>query len=361
MHNLFAVYDLTNYNTYSAIGIAISFVAAGIILFITVVAYRRAVARERTADSPPDIPRVDLSPPQYSASEAVTDAGDNAVIGEPSAETAATISEDANDVKAATPECDADTATVTKQAAGSGSEETGQEAPPASESEPAATAENARMPEFVRSIMSEMSDEARTAFTYAVVDNACGLDTKVGSLGNYADETAFLRDFFRSSGKYKNILPTSAYEVLYARYAPYLTSDTDRTRLNGKLIGAYYSRRKVEADALDKCERLCREDVEFNLSVRKVTAKRVPSVKRLIIIYAARGKFAEAIALCDRAIGQGIIDRKSEGYGARREKLVARLEKQQKREERARAKREKAERKAAAASAARAEHTEVSQ
>lgn len=193
------------------------------------------------------------------------------------------------------------------------------------------------LPEFVGSILAELSEEDARAFEYYIINCSEPVKTKVRHpMGLYEKEKDFLKDFFVSYAKYKKLLSADAYEKLYARYSRTVRDDRVRTKLNNKLINVLYFYRKADEENLAKCKALCKKDVELNFDKIDVRDCRLPALKRLILIEASEKNFDEALHWCDLAISRNIFDKKDEGFEARREKLEEKLEKQRRREEKQR-------------------------
>lgn len=196
-------------------------------------------------------------------------------------------------------------------------------------------------PAFFDDMLSDMTQEEKDAFFSVVIDNPEGLALRIRRpLGVYKEEKEFLRDFFLSVGKLRASLPAGVIEKLYKRNREYMPNDYRMTHLNGKMIAVYFFKR-AEEGMLDKCIELCKEDIALNIERRKIKDARLPSLKRLVLIYASQKEFEKAIELCDTAIERRLIDKKDAGYEARRDKLAAKLEKQLEKEERARMREER--------------------
>ena len=196
-------------------------------------------------------------------------------------------------------------------------------------------------PAFFDDMLSDMTQEEKDAFFSVVIDNPEGLALRIRRpLGVYKEEKEFLRDFFLSVGKLRASLPAGVIEKLYKRNREYMPNDYRMTRLNGKMIAVYFFKR-AEEGMLDKCIELCKEDIALNIERRKIKDARLPSLKRLVLIYASRKEYEKAVELCDTAIERRLIDKKDAGYEARRDKLAAKLEKQLEKEERARMREER--------------------
>lgn len=180
-------------------------------------------------------------------------------------------------------------------------------------------------PTYYIKLTSKLTEEAKANLEAYAVENIAELKLSLKHPKEYDDEKTYLRNFFAQSAKLRGHIYLTTYETLYKRYYGYMVNDYRRSQLNTKMIGIYYYKRD-EVDALKKCEKLCRQDIKLNLENRKVKNKRMPSLKRLILIKTAQKEYDEAIELCETAIKYGIIDKGVEGYEARRDKLVAKNE-----------------------------------
>ncbi len=158
-------------------------------------------------------------------------------------------------------------------------------------------------------------------------------------LTSYDTEKEFLKDTFLSFDALGGQLPTAAAEELFSEYVAMLRSPAAITRINYKMVRFYFARRKSEEDALGKCIRLCKKDIGFNFDKFDVAGRKVPSLKRLILIYTAQKKYLEALNLCDEAISREVLERKDEGYEERRARILGKLRRE---EEKAAAKAAKA-------------------
>ena len=205
------------------------------------------------------------------------------------------------------------------------------------------------LPVFFEKLTRNLSEEDKDAFAGLIVGENRVEKTKLKyPLTSYADEAAFLKDFFLSAGKFKSVIPMSVMETLYKKRGNQVKTDSEKTRLNNKLIAFYFARRKTDEGALEKCEKLCKKDVAFNYENRDVRGMKLPALKRLILIYTAQKRYEDAIRLCDEAITREVIEKKDEGYEERRSRIVGKMNRAA---EIAAAKAAKAEAKAAKAKA----------
>ena len=87
-----------------------------------------------------------------------------------------------------------------------------------------------------------------------------------------------------------------------------------------ELIDVYYKQR----DDREKCINYCKKDIkiaeEFVTEFGEVP--RIPSFKRLAIIYEKRGQYDKAIAVCEQALDIGTTDGTQGGFEGRKERLL---------------------------------------
>ena len=102
----------------------------------------------------------------------------------------------------------------------------------------------------------------------------------------------------------------------------------DRHFAYNTLIELYYKQRDKRNDAIEKCIRYCKEDIDhldefIRFSLRDCPViPAIPSIKRLAIIEEKAGRIDEAIKLCEISISKGIEYCETKGgYAARLEKL----------------------------------------
>ena len=92
------------------------------------------------------------------------------------------------------------------------------------------------------------------------------------------------------------------------------------------LIKLYYKLRDKN-DYLEKCIDICKKDINLyenklkNKSFFKEKDVRIPSYKRLAIIYEKQGKFEKAIKICQKAINHNLRDNTKQGFEGRLKKL----------------------------------------
>ena len=343
MFMLASSYDLTDYPAVRAVCIILTLILAGIVLAIAITNYIREGKAEKLKN--------------------VYGSEDNASVTEPSAEqTEKQAQPEAESAEEPSAEQTAEQAQPeTESVEEPSAEQTEEQAQPEAESveEPSAeqTAEQAQpeaesvvleeaaaavtetadegsadetdydsLPVFFDDMTRAMTEEERDAFAGLIAGEGRVHKTRLKyPLTSYEDEAAFLKDFFLSVSKFKAFIPTGAMEALYKERRSKLKTVSEKTRLNNKLIAFYFSRRKAEEDALEKCEKLCRKDVAFNYENRDVRGLKLPALKRLILICTAQKRYEEAIKLCDEAITREVIEKKDEGYEDRRSRIVGKM------------------------------------
>ena len=94
-----------------------------------------------------------------------------------------------------------------------------------------------------------------------------------------------------------------------------------------ELIDVYYKQRDDREDAIEKCIQYCKKDIkiaeEFVDEFGEVP--RIPSFKRLAIIYEKQERYADAIAVCDQALEIGTTDGTKGGFEGRKDRLRKKL------------------------------------
>ena len=219
------------------------------------------------------------------------------------------------------------------------------------------------LPAFFDTLCEGMSAESREKFATLITSGETQKLRYRTPLTSYETEKDFLKDTFLSFSALGGELPTDAAETLFTKYVGMLTSAAAITRINNKMVRFYFARRTKEADALDKCVKLCKKDIAFNFNKFDAPGRKIPSLKRLILIYTAQKKYAEALNLCDEAISREVLERKDEGYEDRKARLLGKkrredekaAEKAAREAARAEAREEAKRRRAAARAAAREE------
>jgi len=99
------------------------------------------------------------------------------------------------------------------------------------------------------------------------------------------------------------------------------------------LIKLYYKLRNERKDALEKCIKYCKEDIERLPEFLKAykmeygDVPQCPSTIQLTIIYEKSGEFQKAIDLCNFALNLGLKDGTKQGFQGRKAKLGKKLKK----------------------------------
>lgn len=99
-----------------------------------------------------------------------------------------------------------------------------------------------------------------------------------------------------------------------------------------KLIKMYYKQRDDRDDGIEKCIEYCKKDIDQvdaflkNWSIDSKTTPRIPSFKRLAIIYEKQGGYQDAINICDKALERGLDDNTKGGFEGRKKRLQAKMD-----------------------------------
>lgn len=113
------------------------------------------------------------------------------------------------------------------------------------------------------------------------------------------------------------------------------SSPLDRHYAYVKLIRLYRLRINEHPEELDTLLDLCQKDIELFPDfyeawmveyLNNVPTPYFPSFSVLAEIYEAQGKIAEAIAVCELALGYGLSDTTGEDYPEKLERLLAKLD-----------------------------------
>ncbi len=90
-----------------------------------------------------------------------------------------------------------------------------------------------------------------------------------------------------------------------------------------ELIDVYYKQRDDRDDAIKKCIEYCKKDIEIaeEFVAEFGEVPRIPSFKRLAIIYERQDRYEEALAVCDQALDIGTTDGTKGGFEGRKERL----------------------------------------
>jgi tetratricopeptide (TPR) repeat protein len=94
-----------------------------------------------------------------------------------------------------------------------------------------------------------------------------------------------------------------------------------------ELIDVYYKQRDDRGDAIEKCIQYCKKDIEIadEFVAEFGEVPRIPSFKRLAIIYERQERYADAIAVCDQALEIGTTDGTKGGFEGRKDRLRKKL------------------------------------
>lgn len=95
-----------------------------------------------------------------------------------------------------------------------------------------------------------------------------------------------------------------------------------------ELIDVYYKQRDDQEDAIEKCIEYCKKDIEIadEFVDEFGEVPRIPSFKRLAIIYEKQGRYEEAIEVCERALNIGTTDGTKGGFEGRKERLRKKID-----------------------------------
>lgn len=89
------------------------------------------------------------------------------------------------------------------------------------------------------------------------------------------------------------------------------------------LIDVYYKQRDDREDAIEKCVKYCKMDIEIADDFGEVP--RIPSFKRLAIIYEKEGRYEETLDICNQAIEIGTTDGTKGGFEGRKERIQKKM------------------------------------
>lgn len=94
-----------------------------------------------------------------------------------------------------------------------------------------------------------------------------------------------------------------------------------------ELIDVYYKQRDDREDAIEKCIQYCKKDIEIadEFVAEFGEVPRIPSFKRLAIIYNRQERYADAITVCDQALEIGTTDGTKGGFEGRKDRLRKKL------------------------------------
>lgn len=213
-------------------------------------------------------------------------------------------------------------------------EETADEPAEEDADEIAATTDGAVTPTFIDDIMAGLSDGSKDTFSYRVIGRNYGAMNTMKDVRDYATEGEFLDDFFKNANRFYKPFDAEIFTALYERQKPNKRGN-ELSKLNVRYANALYYYRKDDPTLVGKTIMLLKDDVEYQLSKDSTYLKKVPSLKKLILIYSARGEYDEAIAYCDRAIEHKIYDVRQSGFEPRRKALVEKRDRAEARKARA--------------------------
>lgn len=198
----------------------------------------------------------------------------------------------------------------------------------------AATTDGAVTPTFIDDIMAGLSDGSKDTFSYRVIGRNYGAMNTMKDVRDYSTEGEFLDDFFKNANRFYKPFDAEIFTALYERQKPNKRGN-ELSKLNVRYANALYYYRKDDPTLVGKTIMLLKDDVEYQLSKDSTYLKKVPSLKKLILIYSARGEYDEAIAYCDRAIERKIYDVRQSGFEPRRKALVEKRDRAEARKARA--------------------------
>ena len=89
------------------------------------------------------------------------------------------------------------------------------------------------------------------------------------------------------------------------------------------LIDLYYKQRGDREDAIEKCVEYCRKDIAIadDFVDEFGDVPRIPSFKRLAIIYQKKERYEDALEICDKAVDIGTTDGTKSGFEGRKDRL----------------------------------------
>ena len=110
-------------------------------------------------------------------------------------------------------------------------------------------------------------------------------------------------------------------------------SPSDRHFVYNSLIDLYYKQRDERDDAIEKCIVHCSEDIasiDAFLSGWEQEhggpLPRIPSFKRLAIIYEKQGKYDAALDVCEQALQRGLEDGTKGGFEGRKQRILKKMD-----------------------------------
>ncbi len=89
------------------------------------------------------------------------------------------------------------------------------------------------------------------------------------------------------------------------------------------LIEVYYKQRDDREDAIEKCIEYCKRDIEITDDFVDEFGEvpRIPSFKRLAIIYEKQERYEDALDICNQALRVGTTDGTKGGFKSRKERI----------------------------------------
>ena len=207
--------------------------------------------------------------------------------------------------------------------------------------EEAAATEDEGLPEFIDRILDALSPDSAELFSRYIIDRNYTFYTTMKNVREYIDEKEFLRAFFNNSLRLKKVLNAEIYALLYGKQRRNCEGE-ELSKLRMKYVNALYYYRKQDPTLVARCINILKDDIDYKFNVANVNHVKVPSLKKLIMIYSARKDYANAIAYCDKAIERDIYDVRQTGFEFRRLRLVEKQE-HEKELRRKRAERKRAE------------------
>lgn len=95
-----------------------------------------------------------------------------------------------------------------------------------------------------------------------------------------------------------------------------------------ELIKIYYKQRDDRQDAIEKCIEYCKKDIEIadEFVAEFGEVPRIPSFKRLAIIYENQERYENALAICDQALEIGTTDGTKGGFEGRKERIYKKMQ-----------------------------------
>ena len=266
--------------------------------------------------------------------ETATETAEETATEEPSEATADDVTDESAAEEEAVAEEEPAAEETTSEPETETAEETADEPAEEAADEIAATTDGAVTPTFIDDIMAGLSDGSKDTFSYRVIGRNYGAMNTMKDVRDYATEGEFLDDFFKNANRFYKPFDAEIFTALYERQKPNKRGN-ELSKLNVRYANALYYYRKDDPTLVGKTIMLLKDDVEYQLSKDSTYLKKVPSLKKLILIYSARGEYDEAIAYCDRAIEHKIYDVRQSGFEPRRKALVEKRDRAEARKARA--------------------------